>query len=59
MEVDFDKGSMTFTREDLLEDLERLQSFYNIFGKEMIIDWLLEKNIHKIEVETLCKTKEN
>jgi hypothetical protein len=43
MYQDKETGHMHFTREDLLDDPERLQSFYNMFGKERMINWILKK----------------
>lgn len=37
-----EKG-LEFSREDLLDDPARLQMFYDIFGKQYIIDWILKK----------------
>jgi hypothetical protein len=43
MYQDEQTGHMHFTRDDLLDDLERLKNFYMIFGKEKIINWILDK----------------
>lgn len=37
-------GLMQFTRKDLLNDLKVLKSFYDIFGKEKLISWILNED---------------
>jgi hypothetical protein len=36
-----DEEGIHFSREDLLNDLELLQRFYDIYGKKKIINWIV------------------
>ncbi len=39
-----ENGLLKFTRKDLLNDLKTLKSFYDIFGKEKLISWILNED---------------
>lgn len=48
-----DDDGIHFTREDLLSDLQLLQSFYEIMGKEKVIGWILKQDC-KFHEEKQC-----
>jgi len=59
MYQDKETGHMHFTREDLMSDLEKLQTFYDVFGKEKIINWMLKKETCSIPIQENKANPEN